>query len=268
LLLPSLLFKTAGRDAWIAAAIGTAIELLILYFTILYVSKKPKTLFYNDTKFFSKFFMLIFLAVFVYEILILLSQAYELLNDNLFEHVNRYTFFIPLILMGLFFCFCPSRAIFRSGEVFFVFIILGVAISVFPALTRTQPSEILPIFENGFMPILNAVLQNIIYFQSALFILIFKGEITTSPRFKTKFMTASILVGLFFVFFVFMFVCLFGELAEYKTVAITNFVAGRSGWTLVTMWLLLLLLRFGVTFFCAWRCMKYIAIGEKAVKND
>ena len=274
--LPSLLSKTAGRDAWIAALIGITLELVVLFLTITYISKKQQTTIYQDIRqkniiFYAlaKVVMIVFFAVFAYQLVILVNQTYKLLDNNLFENLSPYLFYIPMILLGVFFCIEPSKAIFRSGEIFFVLIFLGVALSVFPVLHKIDPREALPIMQSGFWPVMKATLVNIIFFESVLFLLMFKGEIEIKPNFKKKFMSTALVVNLFFVFFVFLFISLFGALAPFKDVAITNLTvhssyitnSGRLDWVLVTMWLLLILLRFGITFYCAFKCVRHIIKG-------
>jgi spore germination protein AB len=275
--LPATLSKTAGKDAWIAALIGTVIELLILLPILFWISKKPEKSIYDSLlkkpqiplAIIAKLFMLLFFCVFFYETLILTNQTYHLINENLFDRVPYYFFSLPLIFMGAFFCFNPTRSIFRSGEIFFVFIIIGVVISVFPTFSNIDLKELLPIGKSGIKNIFMAVLKSAIYFESIFFLLIFKGEIKIEKHFIKKFMTTAIIIGLFFVFFVFMFTAVFGATAPLKSIAITTY-GGRLDWMLITIWLLLLVLRFGITFFAGFKCLKFIAspITKKVVKYN
>lgn len=257
LMLPQLLSKTAGADGWISAAFGTIIELLVLWFVLsLIQSPKFKV---------QKFILPLMLAIFLLQIFILINQSFNLLKDNLFENLSVYYFSVPMILLGVFFCFMPTRSVFRSGEIFFVFIIFGIILSVFPALAKINPQEVLPIWSST-GSIFSALYLNLIYFESAFFLLMFRNDIKVEKHFRKKFMTVATIVGAFFVFFIFMFYALFGPLAPMKNVAVTNLTIyssymtgnGRLDWVLVTMWLLLLLLRFGVTFFCAFMCLRNI----------
>ena len=275
--LPSLLSATAGKDAWISALVGVVIELGFLFLALLWLKNCDKSIYeslilkknkvtHTASILIAKIILATFLGIFFYQILILTEQTYNLLNDNLFDYVPPMIFSIPLLLLGIFFCFMPSRSIFRSGEVFFVFIIFGIILSVFPALSSINSGEVTPIFEHGAKPIFLAVGKNIIYFESVLFLLMFKGEINISKHFLKKFMSWAVILAAFFVFFVFMFYSLFGPLAPTKNIAVTNFTihsafittSGRLDWILISMWLLLVALRFGVTFFCAFKCMKFL----------
>jgi spore germination protein KB len=255
--LPSLLAQTAHRDAWIAAGVGTLIELAVLYIALTVIVK-------NKTAPIVKLIAApAMLFIFLIQIFILMNQSFDLLNDNLFENFSVHYFAIPILVLGVFFCFMPPRAIFRSGEIFFIFIIIGVILSVFPALARINADEVLPIFERGVVPSFNTAYRNLIYFESAFMLLIFTGEVKVEKHFRKKFMGLAVGLGVFFVFFVFMFYSLFGSLAPAKNIAVTSMTLyssystgnGRFDWVLITMWLLLLLLRFGITFFCAFRCL-------------
>jgi|GEM_PF-2420170 len=264
LTLPSLLAQTAQSDAWISALIGCLIELLVLFLTLLYINssrapRPPKPL--------KRILLLFALAVFAYELYILFNHTYQLLDHNLYDHIPYYLFIIPMLLLALFFCSQSTQAIFRSGEIFFIFILVGTAIAVFPALTHlTLPTPPTLNFPNIF----RATFQNIIYFESSLFILVLCGEKNSfkNHAFENgrilKTILAATLLALFYVFFVFMFVNLFGNLAPLHPNAITSLTlhssyattTGRFDWVLLTIWLLLLLLRFGLTAFCAWQCIK------------
>jgi len=266
--LPSLLAKTAGSDAWLAAALGTAIELLLLFLTLLFITQRHVP---RPPRAVKTVLLLFALCVFAYQLVLLFNHTYALLDHNLYDHIPYFLFIIPMAIFGLFFCLSPVRAIFRSAEIFFVFIVLGVAIAVIPAVTHISPTTIKAPLSNGVMPVIRAVFENIIYFESFLFILLLRPQIALdyrgtgfSARFKTKFMLLATALGVFFVFFVFMFQNLFGALAPMRPTAISNLTlhssyattSGRFDWALLTIWLLLILMRFGVTAYCAMQCLR------------
>jgi spore germination protein KB len=266
--LPSLLATGAGRDAWIAALVGSILELAILFLVINVITRNNDDMYASlrrtTTWAGAKFVMVLILAVFVLQLLILMQQSFMILNENLFANLHRQTFVIPILFFGVLCCFVEARSIFRSGEIFFMLIVVAFALAVFPAIPQMRPSEVLPILDDGFAPVLGAVFRNLIYFESAAFLLVFGGDAEIKKNFKRNFMIWASLVSLFFVFFVFMFTSLFGVLAPIKSVAIANMTlhssfltqSGRFDWFLVCVWLLLLLVRFGVTFFGAFVCIK------------
>ena len=270
LLLPQLLTRGAGNDAWIVALVGTIIEITVLHLVLrVLVLRKDSDISKISLPHKSKFIPLF--LIFLLQIMILTKQSYYLLSENMFEDLSVYMFVIPMLMLGIYLCFTSSRSIFRSGEIFYVFLIIGIAFSVFPSLGQINPREVLPVFSGGLTPILITTLFSLIYFESASFLLMFCGEIKIEENFQKKFMTTAVIVGVFFIFFVFMFWSLFGGVASSKNVAVANMTGysslmaqgGRTGWVLVSIWLLLLLLRFGITFFCAFKCIKYITGAKK-----
>ena len=290
LALPALLSTTSAQNAWIAALLGTVVELVLIFAVLNVLVIGNGSDIYSDlrtnTKFIgAKIIILFMMLLLLLQLFILSSQSYIILSQNLFTELNIHKFLVPLVIFGVLFCFMPARAIFRSGEIFYILIIVGIALSVFPALRNMNPSEITPIFGGGITPILRGFYQNLIYFESAAFLLIFSGDIklqsdsgrnkqqastNTMPDqakdFRKKFMLTATLLGVFFVFFVFMFTSIFGPLAPTKDLAITNLTtysefltqSGRLDWILVYIWTLLLLLRFGATFFAVFACIRYL----------
>ena len=271
LALPSLLSVHAGRDAWIAAAIGTVLELAMIFLVLNVLVAGRNSDIYSDmrrntTMVGAKAFILMMLAVLLLQIFILAAQSYNLLNEHLFDEVNIHKFLVPLMLMGILFCFMPARAIFRSGEVYWLLIIVALVLAVGPALMQVRPAEATPVLSRGVNPVFNAIFRNLIYFESAALLLVFSGDIKIEKDFRKKFMTAATLVGVFFVLFVLMCTMLFGPLAPLKSTAIAGVTiyssfltqGGRLDWLLICVWLLLLLLRFGVAFFCAFASLRYV----------
>ena len=269
--LPALLSEFAGRDAWMVALFGTLLELGVIFLTLNVLVRGQDSDIYSDmrkrtTGVGAKIFVLCMLFIFIIQLFILAGQTYSLLGQHLFDSINIHKFLAPLSLMALLFCYMPARAIFRSGEIFWIFILIALALAVFPAVGNMRVSELSPVLQNGATPVLNGVFRNLIFFESAAFLLVFSGDIKVSKNFRRNFMITASIVGAFFVFFVFMCTALFGPLAPLKSTAIgalttySSFLTqgGRLDWVLVCIWLLLLLLRFGVTFYCAFASIRYL----------
>ncbi|MCL2846700.1 MAG: GerAB/ArcD/ProY family transporter [Firmicutes bacterium] len=269
--LPMLLSQGAGRDAWITAAVGSLVELLVLFAALNIIMAGRDSDSYSDlrkniTGIGAKIIVLGMLFVFMLQLLILTQSTFALVSENLFTDFNIHKFMVPLMLLGILFCFVPARAIFRGGEVFWLLIIIGVVLSVLPVITQMKVSEVTPVMQHGLRPILTTLFRNMIYFESAAFLFIFSGDVEIKKDFRKKFMGVAAILAVFFVFFVFMFTALFGPLASYKTVAVANLTVysafltqgGRLDWLLICIWLLLLLVRFGVTFYCAFASVRYI----------
>ena len=269
--LPQILSGDAGRDAWLSALFGGILEFGLLFLALTVLERRQNSDIYTDFKKTTTFagaklFALLILTVFIVQIFIIIATMFDLLTDSIFTSLNHHKFIIPLVLLGVMFCFMPSRAIFRSGEIFYILVALGLILSILPALGQMEPRLVTPVLENGLWTPLRGTFRNLIFFESVAFLLIFSGDVEITKHFKRKFMTTASLLSAFFVFFVFMTYSIFGPLSPEKGIAITDLTiysafltqGGRLDWILVCIWLLLLLLRFGVTFFAIFMSVKYI----------
>jgi len=245
---PKLLATTVGTDAWISAIISTVIELLVLFLAlnILVMGKR------------SKIVLPFMLAMFFLQMVVIIGASHSLVTRHLFHEMRLQTFLIPLVLFGMAFAFVSARAIFRSGEIFYLLIIIGLALSIFPVIPRIQVSQMTPVGSSGFGSIVSSVFRNLIFFESASFLLIFSGDIKVSKDFRKKFMTIASVIGVVFVAFVFIAISVFGPLAMYKDNAIVDLAVRRMDMIVVCVWLILLMLRFGVTFHAAFVCIRYL----------
>ena len=256
LMLPTFLSMGAGRDGWIAAGIGVLVELLILFVVLLAIERKGN----------ARWLMPLMLVFFLVQVLITLTHTNFLLGSTLYENLNKHKFIIPMLVLGVFFVFSKVRAIFRSGEVFYILILIAIFLAVLPALPKVDASEVLPVLGGGFMPVLRTVFDNLIYFEGALILLMFKGEVDAKKNFKRNFMIWAFVGAVVFTAFVFFFCSLFGPLSSLRQLGIVD-VTGQNSylaqnvrieWIIVCVWLLLLLIRFGVLFYCCFSAVQKI----------
>jgi hypothetical protein len=159
-----------------------------------------------------------------------------------------------------------TRAVFRAGELFYVLVLVGLGLAFLPSLAKINAAEVLPVLDGGVAPVLSGVYRNLVYFESGVVLLVFMGDVQTDKGFTRNFMISAASAAVVFVFAVFLFSSIFGPLASAKQLAIVNltqvssYIAqnGRLEWIMVLAWLVLLLLRFGVTFFCCFALLRYI----------
>jgi len=265
--------ESVGRDAWIAAAVGVVIELVMVFLVLSVLTRSRESDIYSDMRsriggIGAKGFVLMMFALFTLQLFVVASSAFTLTSSHLFYELNVHKFMIPLVLFGALFCLLPARAIFRSSEIFWLVILIAVVLSIIPALPQASMREITPILSGGgaLRRVFMTTFRNLIFFESAAFLLVFSGDIKVEKNFRKKFMTVAVASGVVFVIFVVVFTAIFGALAPYKSVAVlnlsnySNFLVqgGQLDWILVCVLLLALLIRFGATFYCAFACMRYL----------
>jgi len=247
LMLPSFLSAGAGRDAWIAAGVGALVELGLLFVVLLAMERKSST----------KILMPLLFAFFLLQALITLTHTNFLLSHTIYENLGKHMFVIPILVLGVFFVFSKIRAVFRSGEIFYILILVAIFLAVLPALWKADPSEVFQGSGGGVTLIFHTVFNNLIYFEGALILLVFKGEVEVKKNFKRNFMIWAAIGAVVFTAFVFFFISLFGPLSGLRELGIVD-VTGQNAylaqnvrleWIIVCVWLLLLLMRFGVLFY-------------------
>jgi len=251
-MVPHLLSQGAGRGAWIAALIGILVELGLVFLALLII-ERGKPIF--------KVLIPIMFLVFLFHILITANSSFQLINDHLFFGINVQKVLIPLALFGICFCFLQNRALFRSGEIFYWIIIIALVLSIAPSLTSIRFNEIYPVEKS--ISIFETAFMNIIYFESAFFILLFSGSVDTGKNFKRRFMISASVLSIIFVFFIALMTGVFGMLAPFKESGIIDLTAassflagaGRMDFLLICVWLLVILLRFGAAFYFAYTCI-------------
>ena len=249
LMLPHFLCMDAGRDGWISAALGCVVELLLLYLVIKLLQSNKKV------------FISIFLLLFLLQLIITLKQTNFMLESTLYDELNPLLFAVPMLIFGIAFCYIPTRAISRGGELFYILIIAAIGLALLPALNKIDMTEVLPIFEGN---ILGGLYKNLIYFESAAILLIFKDDIKIQKNFTRNFMSWATIGCLVLVAFVFLYYAIFGPLVVARPLAIIDITQqsayisqnGRLEWIIVCFWLVLLLIRFGVTFFACFAAIK------------
>jgi spore germination protein KB len=270
-MLPHSLSGGSYRDAWIAALIASIFEIVFLYIAItamrlwqdkdIYAGLKNKV-----TPIGAKIVLGVLMLFFLLQSIITIKITNHLLTSTLYEDLGVHTFTIPLLLVGVFFCYSQTRAVFRSGEIFAFLVILALGLALLPSLGKSTPSEVLPMLDNGFRPLFGGIYKNLGFIESSMFLLMFSGSVKIERGFTRKFLISAGLGALVFVGFVFLFTTVFGPLAESKPLAIVNLTQvssyisqnGRVEWIMVCVWLILLIMRFGVTFYCAFAAIRYV----------
>lgn len=268
LMLPHLLTETAGRDAWIAAVLGSLIELSFLCIILVSMAADKDRDVYQGLRspYLAKPVLTLLFAFFLLQLLITLKHANFLLKNTLYENFSVHMYLIPMLILGIFFCYMKTRAVFRSGEIFYILIIAAIFLAVVPSLWKADAKEVLPILSGGLKPALLAAYNNLVYFEAPLVLLVFKGEVDIKKGFARNFMLWAAAGAVVFAAFIFFYYSLFGPLADLRTLGIVDITGqnsyisqgGRLEWIIVCIWLLLLMIRFGVLFYCCFALARYV----------
>ena len=247
LTLPAALASTAGNWAWLSAILGVIFELMLVVAAsfILRCSDNP-----------SKFFRVIcfiLLPVVVYEIIITTIEIFHLAYADLFTDLGITVFVITLIGLGLFFLTRQPRAMFRAGEILWLWVALGLILAVIPTLYNIKVDwhDLIRGSGTGTLP---ATLMHLGFFESATFVLAFGSETRKTNRDLVRLNLTALVCGIGYAICMILFVLLFGGLSRHQTMGLVDmttaaqFITGSGSldWLIATAILAALVLRFGV----------------------
>jgi hypothetical protein len=279
LMLPHFLSMDAGRDAWLGALLGSVLELALLFIILKAITINQDTDIYKTlrgrvTDAGARIVLFVMLLFFMVQTLITVKHTGYMLSQALYEELDFITFAIPMLILGIFFCYTKTRAVFRSGELTYFLIIIALGLALLPSLDKIDAAEILPVLDAGFGPVAGGVYNNLVYFECSAVMLMFMGDVQIKKNFTRNFMITASLCALVFVLFVALYSTIFGPLTEARQLAIVNITQvssyisqnGRLEWLMVCVWLVMLLMRFGVTFYCCFAAIRYITAGSKVSK--
>lgn len=247
LTLPATLVQGSGNWAWLATLLGVAVELLL-------VGIATMILRWVDTRqmgFRGLCFVLV--PLIAVEIWLTGQQIYDLAYADLSTNLSLIIFMITLVLLGIFFLTRQPRAVFRSGEILWIFYLVGLVIAIVPTLYTLQVNwgELV---QGDWTTVWLTAGGNLLFFESASFVLAFGSETKKTSRELGKINLTAWLCGLGYALFMLLFVILFGPLGATKPMGIVEMTAGAQSitangnldWLIIITTLAALVLRFGV----------------------
>jgi spore germination protein KB len=161
----------AKKDAWIAILVATFIGILILLFYFYLIHKaENRNLFqmfeFGFGKWIGKFVSILYILYFFYIAARVLRDFGELMVSTIFEKTPIEFLSITMMLLIAYILSLGIEVLGRSSEIFIPYIvlfILFVGLGVFLS-EELDLSNLLPVFENGAKPILNAIFPDLIGF--------------------------------------------------------------------------------------------------------
>ena len=247
--LPGLMAKLAGRDSWVSMAIMFAIDFVCLGF-ILWASKINGEKSFDDilkdtlSPVGAKIVFLLYALFFILRIMGGLLDTQELISSTLSVVTNWVAFVLPILFVAGFNVVRGARNIGRITQIFFGFIFASVIMILLLSLKNTNFSNLQPHLVDGFGIVAKSALDVSFWFGDCLFVLFAFGKITKTGGFEVKVLLAFLVGACITVFLDIIFLCLFGNLAEFSSSALAKVsgfslagsVYGRLDWIFVMVW--------------------------------
>lgn len=195
------LIRSGGRDAWIAVLLVAGL-ILIWGFLILYIYKEIKGQHINDwlQKHTGKLFTLIFRCTFGFYLFILIVTTMR--ETITWTNVSYLWRTPPLVLTLLFLIPCMLAALTRINTIaianFFLLALVNV-LGFFVAsanVPHKNPSLLLPILENGFTPVLKAMIYQISGMIELIILIVYQHHFYNDLKYRHIVINTFILTGL------------------------------------------------------------------------
>ena len=271
LYLPSLLASNIGRNSFVYVFIFLIFDFLCLLIFLLLVNKNPNLTF-NEMlekmfgKFLTKVILFILMLFFLLKSFGIFQTNYSYLSENLYSSIKWYTCSFTIIVGVVFIISFGLNAIARLVEIFTPVIIIGFFISLIIGVVKSDYSNLLPIFEGGFLKKIPDLLKFSFWFGDYLIFPILFGNIKMNKRFNLKIVITIAVAVLLTTFFIATSYALF----SYNSVTHTNSISdvlqvlpstsdmGSFDWLLILIWDVCLFLSFTLSFWGAFYCFRQV----------
>lgn len=249
LVLPSLLIGTSQNSVWLVLIIMFAIDALLLTLVLAVVRAFPEQTFSQVLqklvgKVGTKIVLCVLGLLFLLKLSMLMRECFEFYAETSYVDFSWIVYLVPLILVLGYATSSSLRALGRSIEIFFYFIILSVVMAILFSVSSIDIFAILPLVPNGISPILKALLDYAFWFGDFLIIAMLMGNIKLQNN-SLKKMFLSYFCAMIVVFVVVtIHFSLFGSVSTtYKTslVDITEYIprittSGRFTWIVLLLY--------------------------------
>jgi len=256
---PSLYAKYAGVDGYLALTLNLGLDLICIC-VILWVSKKNPNKTFDEivTRFFgiytTKVLNFILFIFFLAKSIFLIKEAHKYILDELYNYFSWELFIIPLLLVLAFIMSRSLRSLGRSIEIFFIFILIGILLTVFIPAQYIDIFYILPIMDSGLDSIFKASFYCSFSIGDYLVLLMLLGNFQLQKNSHKIIFSYSVFACLVVISFYIIFYSVFGVFATNQVIAIGDLPlfasfsssVGRLDWITINLWIIALVFQMGV----------------------
>ncbi len=273
--LPSLLAEEVGHDGWLVLCINFLLDAACLCALLWAVKLNKNRLGLEEilnktvTKVVSKIVLAIFFVMFVGRSIILLDSCYKTLAVTFDVNTNWLLFVAPILVVAFFAVKWGFNSVARVSQILFALVVLSiVAILIYPT-TKAQFSQLLPLFEAGTGKVFQTAFLRSFWFSDYVFIYFVLEDVKPQKHVIAPILTSFAIGAALTVLLNCVFLALFGDLAQFGTLAMSKiglFSAtassnGRWDWLTLSAWLMSVIIKVIIFVFCAYKCV------EKAFKK-
>lgn len=249
LVLPSVLYIHSENTSWFVVLVLMIIDGIYALLIIDMMRKnqnKNINEFMKDTigPVLTKIFLAILAIQFFLQVANIVKGLEFFVTENFYNNFHWILYVLPLIALTGFMMYKGLRNIARVQEVFYLSIVIGCLYIAFKSFADVDPLVYLPMFKNGFMPLVTSGYTHLSWFGSSTFLLAIFGKVDFSNE-KKKTPVFYIIFAILLVQLVyFVFYGLFDVTSPTHTFAISDisqFSSSKSiidelSWLVVSLW--------------------------------
>lgn len=270
LIFPALLAKEVGHDSWLTMIFSFLYDFVCLTLVLWAVKINKKRLGFVDILnktlgvIGGKAVLLIFFVIFVTRLISLLHSCYRMFAVTFDVNTNWVVFLLPLSLVAYFAAQRGFNSIARVGQLLVVIIVFSVlALVAFP-LFQVNFGQLLPIAEVGMSKIIEQSFAHSFWFSDYIFIYFVMDSIKTKQKVFSPVLWCFALGAVISIVTNMVFVLLYGSLSPEAELAmikiglfsVSETTSGRWDWLTLSVWIISVVLKVIIFFFCANKCIE------------
>ena len=251
LVLPSVLYVYSGNMSWLVTLCIMSLDGIYAIMLISLMRKNQNKNIHELMKetlgiFLTKVFLIILAVEFVLEISLSVKGLEFFIVENFYNNFNWALFILPLVGLVAFMMYKGLRNIARVQEMFFLSIFVGCIYIAVKSLTDIDVLAYLPMFKDGFMPLVRSGFRHMSWFGSSTFLMVIFGKVDFKKAKRGPAIKFIVLAILLVQFLYFVFYSLFDITAPTHTFAISDisqFSSSKSiidelSWLVVSIWVI------------------------------
>ncbi len=226
--MPAFVFEQVTNDAIWIIIFDFCIELALTFLITYAIVKNPNKQFFEVLcekfgKIIAHIIVLILFVFMIFKLHYALQEIYSFFKEFLYDDFEPLIFAIPTFFLLGYLAKQGARTIGRTLEILFIFITIGLIVSMISNLSYVEVGKMMPYMTQGFAPILFGSLKSMFYFGNAIPLLFFMGKVKINQDLCKKTILSASILAIFITIFAFIFYSVYGYSAGYAIFALSDY---------------------------------------------
>ena len=271
LVLPSVLYLRSSNTSWFVVLVLMIIDGI---YALLLIDLMRKNQNKNINEFMkqtigpvlTKVFLAILSVQFFFQVSNIVKGLEFFVTENFYNNFNWVLYILPLVALSGFMIYKGLRNIARVQEIFYLSIVVGCLYIAFKSFGDVDPMVYLPMFKDGFFPLVQSGYSHLSWFGSATFLIAIFGKVDFSSEKKRTSVIYIIFAILLVQLIYFVFYGLFDSTSPTHTFAISDisqFSSSKSiidelSWLVVSLWVVTQSIQISLYGYCLVKVLMFL----------